>query len=292
MEHQPAAAGAGVDLLLHAHQADAHLIEPAAEQDQVVQRTAEPVEPPHRQHVAGPRHLQRHGQSGAGRLGAAHPVLVHLLAASQVQGIALQVQVLVVGRDQRVADQHAAPCRSGNPSRVNDLGRRYPYRVYACYPGLPSRFGCALPVGSKPVASWPAPAGHLPTQPCNQRGRTPMIAIPVAAFMRPVAVIVGQSPQTRCSDLGHGRPMIAIPDADDCRSLYLPKPSTSPCLPARPSLPAFPISARTVCCHTAPRSRQREGRHAEALGNMQPVPDQRGPQHVGRNTGDRDRLPG
>jgi len=33
-----------------------------------------------------------------------------------------------------------------------------------------------------------------------------MIAIPVAAFMRPRAVIVGQTPQTRCNDLGRGWP--------------------------------------------------------------------------------------
>lgn len=36
-------AGAGVDLLLHAHQADAQLVELSAEQDQVVQRPPQPV---------------------------------------------------------------------------------------------------------------------------------------------------------------------------------------------------------------------------------------------------------
>jgi hypothetical protein len=48
-----------------------------------------------------------------------------------------------------------------------------------------------------------------------------MIAIPVAAFMGPVAMIVGPAPQIRCNDFGHGPPMIAIPPADDCGSLQL-----------------------------------------------------------------------
>ena len=55
-------------------------------------------------------------------------------------------------------------------------------------------------------------------------GTTPMIAIPVAAFMGPVAMIVGPAPQIRCNDFGHGRPMIAIPAADDCGSLQVATP--------------------------------------------------------------------
>ena len=52
-------------------------------------------------------------------------------------------------------------------------------------------------------------------------GTTPMIAIPVAAFMGSVAMIVGPAPQARCNDFGRGRPMIAIPAADDCGSLQV-----------------------------------------------------------------------
>ena len=48
-----------------------------------------------------------------------------------------------------------------------------------------------------------------------------MIAIPVAAFMGSVAMIVGPAPQARCNHFGHGRPMIAIPAADDCGSLQV-----------------------------------------------------------------------
>jgi hypothetical protein len=52
-------------------------------------------------------------------------------------------------------------------------------------------------------------------------GTTPMIAIPGAAFMHPVAMIVGTAPQNCCNDFGYGCPMIAIPAADDCGSLQL-----------------------------------------------------------------------
>ena len=53
-------------------------------------------------------------------------------------------------------------------------------------------------------------------------GTTPMIAIPGAAFMGSVAMIVGPAPQARCNDFGRGRPMIAISAADDCGSLQIP----------------------------------------------------------------------
>jgi hypothetical protein len=52
-------------------------------------------------------------------------------------------------------------------------------------------------------------------------GPTPMIAIPVAAFIGSVAMIVGPAPQIRCNDFGRRCPMIAIPTADDCGSLHV-----------------------------------------------------------------------
>ena len=48
-----------------------------------------------------------------------------------------------------------------------------------------------------------------------------MIAIPVAAFMGSLAMIVGPAPQTWCNHFGLSRPMIAIPTADDCGSLHV-----------------------------------------------------------------------
>src|SRR5689334_6188236 len=52
-------------------------------------------------------------------------------------------------------------------------------------------------------------------------GTAPMIAIPGAAFMGSVAMIVGSTRQVCCNHFGHGRPMIAIPPADNCGSLHL-----------------------------------------------------------------------
>ncbi len=49
-----------------------------------------------------------------------------------------------------------------------------------------------------------------------------MIAIPRAAFMRSVAVIVRQTAPVRCNDRERGPPSIAIRDADDCEPVQLP----------------------------------------------------------------------
>jgi hypothetical protein len=91
---------------------------------------------------------------------------------------------------------------------------------YARYRGLPSRFRNGPAAGQQTRLS--APPG-LPSVAISV-GTTPMIAIPVAAFMGPVAMIVGPAPQIRCNDFGHGRPMIAIPAADDCGSLQVATP--------------------------------------------------------------------
>ena len=72
--------------------------------------------------------------------------------------------------------------------------------------------------GSKPVVCLPAPK---PPSVAISVGTTPMIAIPGAAFMGSVAMIVGSTRQVCCNHFGHGRPMIAIPTADDCGSLQL-----------------------------------------------------------------------
>src|SRR3954465_12247370 len=94
---------------------------------------------------------------------------------------------------------------------------------YARYPGLPSRFRNDTAPGQQ--------TGRLSARPrppsvAISVGTTPMIAIPVAAFMGSVAMIVGPAPQTWCNHFGLSRPMIAIPTADDCGSLqlYVPTP--------------------------------------------------------------------
>src|SRR3954454_17004527 len=89
---------------------------------------------------------------------------------------------------------------------------------YARYSGLPSRFRNDTAPGQQ--------TGRLSARPrppsvAISVGTTPMIAIPVAAFMGSVAMIVGPAPQTWCNHFGLSRPMIAIPTADDCGSLQL-----------------------------------------------------------------------
>src|SRR4051794_6024799 len=79
-------------------------------------------------------------------------------------------------------------------------------------------FGTARYPGSKPVVCLPAPS---PPSVAMSPGTTPMIAIPVATFMGPVAMFGGSPRQFCCNHLGHGRPMIAIPPADDCGSLQI-----------------------------------------------------------------------
>ena len=86
---------------------------------------------------------------------------------------------------------------------------------------MPEIRGCqAIPDASDQRAtnrSFPCPP--RPPSRAISVGTAPMIAIPVAAFLRSVAVIVGRTPQLRCNDFGSDPPMIAIPTADDCGSL-------------------------------------------------------------------------
>src|SRR3954469_20047077 len=87
-------------------------------------------------------------------------------------------------------------------------------------PVCQAAFGTTPHPGSKPVVCLTAPS---PPSVAISVGTTPMIAIPVAAFMSSVAMIVGPAPQTCCNHFGLRRPMIAIPTADDCGSLQLGK---------------------------------------------------------------------
>ncbi len=100
---------------VQAPEADLLPLEPLGERDQVLERAAEPVEAPDDQGVAGPRHLEREGEAGPLGPGAADPVLVDLLAAGGGERVALQGQVLVVGRDPGVADQHGTRLRGQEP---------------------------------------------------------------------------------------------------------------------------------------------------------------------------------
>ena len=91
-----------------------------------------------------------------------------------------------------------------------------------------------------------------------------MIAIPVAAFMGPVAISVGPAPQTRCNDFGPGPPMIAIPDADDCGSLHLAGDRGRQ--GSTPAIRAHPCARRSICQNAARATGSRDagGRRGKA----------------------------
>ena len=88
----------------------------------------------------------------------------------------------------------------------------------------------------RPAANRSFPGPPPPAVPCNQRGHAPMSAIPVAGFMRPVAMILGPTPQTRCNDLGHEpprlrshAPMIAVRYSYGYVSILRRRPDMSRC---------------------------------------------------------------
>src|SRR3954453_10322620 len=104
------------------------------------------------------------------RTRATYPVLVDFLAPGQTQRIALQIEVLIIGRNPRVADQHAAPRWSGNPCRKDECDRRYSDRVL-----------CPISRSAKPLSerhrtraanrSFVCPPQAAVS--CNQRGHNP-----------------------------------------------------------------------------------------------------------------------
>src|SRR5487761_42320 len=91
--------------------------------------------------------------------------------------------------------------RAGSPILAVDILTG----LYARNPGLPSHSGASDQRATN--RSFPCPP--RPPSRAISVGTTPMIAIPVAAFMRSVAVIVGRTPQLRCNDFGSDPPMIA-----------------------------------------------------------------------------------
>ena len=100
---------------------------------QVRQRSAEPVQLPDDQAIAGSDERKRLGQTGTIAAATADPILeqVTLIDAGGEQRVTLQVQNLTVavGRDAHVADQHVRKTSS------NGFPHSAPFRQ-----GLPYRF--------------------------------------------------------------------------------------------------------------------------------------------------------
>ena len=114
--------------------------------------------------------------------------------------------------------------RGGHRSETRRGARKLTFdSLTSCLPEMAAiaQNGIHPLVGNEPVVSLPAPRQARRRSRAMSVGTTPMIAIPVAAFMGPRAMIVGQTPQARCNDFGHDPPMIAIPGSDDCDPLYV-----------------------------------------------------------------------
>ena len=98
-EDELAAGGGGVDRLLEAAEPDPAVSQAGDGVDQVPQGPAEPVELPDDQGVAGAELVQELLEGGAVGAGAAGGLGEHPVAAGTLQGVDLEVGLLVGGGD-------------------------------------------------------------------------------------------------------------------------------------------------------------------------------------------------
>jgi hypothetical protein len=113
VEHQLAAGGGGVDRLGQRAQTDAARTEVLDGLDQLLERAGEAVELPDHERVARAHAGEGGLERRAVALRAGGLLLEHPAAAGAVQRVELRGEVLLLGRDPRVADQHASsekPC--------------------------------------------------------------------------------------------------------------------------------------------------------------------------------------
>jgi hypothetical protein len=108
MKHKLAAAGGRVYALRHARKPHAHGFQPLDDLDEMLQRPPQPIQPPDHQRVAVSQDFHELQQLRPLALGSALFLFVDPLAASGFQRIFLERQVLVVGRNARVAYLHAS----------------------------------------------------------------------------------------------------------------------------------------------------------------------------------------
>jgi hypothetical protein len=105
VEHQLAAGGGGVDRLLQAPEPNPSLGQAGDGVDQVAQRPAQPVQLPHHQGVAGAQLVQDVVEGGPVGPGAAGGFGEHPVAAGALEGVDLEVRLLVGGGDAGITEQ-------------------------------------------------------------------------------------------------------------------------------------------------------------------------------------------
>jgi hypothetical protein len=106
VEDEPAAAGRRVDALVQRTKPDAPIAELVHALHEVDQRAAEPVQLPHHDGVTLAREGEGLGSPGSISIRASRNVSEHLATAGALELIALEVELLVSGRDARVPDEH------------------------------------------------------------------------------------------------------------------------------------------------------------------------------------------
>ena len=107
MEDEFAAAGGRVDRLLQAAEADLPGLEGGDRLDEVLERASQAIELPDGEGIPRAEEGEGFRQATALILGPAGHVGEDSLAAGVGEGVALEVEALILGGDTRVADEHA-----------------------------------------------------------------------------------------------------------------------------------------------------------------------------------------
>jgi hypothetical protein len=116
VEDKLAARGGGVDRLLEAAEPDAALSQDGDGVDQMPQGAAEAVQFPDDQGVAGPQLVEELLEGGAVGAGAAGGLGEHPVAAGALEGVDLELWLLVGGGDAGVAEQVSHGLTVAQPS--------------------------------------------------------------------------------------------------------------------------------------------------------------------------------
>ena len=123
MEDELAAGGGGVDRLLERPEPDAALGQAGDGVDQMAQGAAEAVEFPDDQGVAGPELVEDLGEDGPVGAGAAGRLGEHPVAAGGLEGVDLELWLLVGGGDAGIAEEVSHPRTVSQPPDNDGVGR-------------------------------------------------------------------------------------------------------------------------------------------------------------------------